>query len=161
MSSSEGGGGKSTSDGNSPAAYPTASTTQVYIPSQRQKLSNKIRHTKALPGHLQSKTLAALETMPDGDQVCHGDFHPGNILMTPQGEIIIDWIDASRGNPLADLARTTVLALGAAETSQIQNPLLKAFIHIFHTAYIHHSGDVLLRIHTDMRRHDAEKHVLR
>jgi uncharacterized protein (TIGR02172 family) len=115
-----------------------ASTMQVHIPSQRQKLSNKIRHTKALSGPLQSKTLAALETMPDGDRVCHGDFHPGNILMTPQGEIIIDWIDASRGNPLADLARTTVLALGAAETSQIQNPLLKAFMHIFHTAYIHH-----------------------
>jgi len=115
-----------------------ASTMQVHIPSQRQKLRNKIRHTKALPGPLQSKTLAALETMPDGDRVCHGDFHPGNILLTSQGEIIIDWIDASRGNPLADLARTTVLALGAAETSQMQNPLLKAFMHIFHTAYIHH-----------------------
>jgi aminoglycoside phosphotransferase (APT) family kinase protein len=76
---------------------------QVHIPSQRQKLRKKIRHTKALPGPLQSKTLAALETMPDGDRVCHGDFHPDNILLPSQGEIIIDWIDASRGNPLADL----------------------------------------------------------
>ena len=115
-----------------------ASTMHVHIPSQRQKLRNKIRHTKALSGPLQSKTLAALETVPDGDGVCQGEFGPGNIFMTPQGEVIIDWIDASRGNPLADLARTTVLALGAAATSHMQNPLRKAFMHIFHTAYIHH-----------------------
>lgn len=115
-----------------------ASTLQVHIPAQRQKLIHKIRHAGPLPAHLQAKTMTALETMPDGDQVCHGDFHPGNILMTSQGEIIIDWIDASRGNPLADLARTTILILGAAETSQIQNPGQKAFTRLFHTAYIRH-----------------------
>ena len=53
-----------------------------------------------------------------------------------QGKIVIDWIDASRGNPLADLARTTILALGAAETGQIQGSLLKASVRIFHAAYI-------------------------
>jgi uncharacterized protein (TIGR02172 family) len=112
------------------------STVQADIPSQRQKLVSKIRHAEALPAHLRAKALAALETMPDGDRLCHGDFHPGNILMTVQGEIVIDWIDASRGNPLADLARTTIIALGAAETRQIQGLLLKAFVRIFHAAYI-------------------------
>ena len=109
---------------------------QADIPLQRQKLVSKIRHAEALPAHLRSKALAALETMPCGDRLCHGDFHPGNVLMTAQGEIIIDWVDASRGNPLADLARTTILALGAAETCQIQGSLRKAFVRIFHAAYI-------------------------
>ena len=115
-----------------------ARTIQADIPSQRQRLINKIHHMEAFPARLQSKLLAALETMPGGDRLCHGDFHPGNILMTAQGETIIDWIDASRGNPLADLARTTILALGAAETSQIQNKSRKAFLRIFHAAYIRH-----------------------
>ena len=111
-------------------------TIQADIPSQRQRLASKIRKAAALPAHLRSKALVTLERMPDGNRLCHGDFHPGNILMTAQGAIVIDWIDASRGNPLADLARTTILALGAAETGQIQGSLLKAFVRIFHAAYI-------------------------
>jgi Ser/Thr protein kinase RdoA (MazF antagonist) len=114
------------------------STIQADIPYQRQRLVYKIQHASALPGHLQSKALAALEAMPDADRLCHGDFHPGNILHTPQGEIIIDWTDATRGNPLSDLARTTILICGAAETSQIGNILEKAFIKTFHAEYIRH-----------------------
>ncbi len=101
-----------------------ASTVQVNLPSQRHELEKKIRHAEALPALLRFKVLAALEIMPDSDRLCHGDFWPGNILMTAQGEIIIDWIHASRGNPLADLARTTNLALGLIETSQIQKSFL-------------------------------------
>jgi Ser/Thr protein kinase RdoA (MazF antagonist) len=112
-----------------------ASAIQADIPSQRQKLVSKIRHSETLPAQLRSKALAVLETMPGGDRLCHGDFHPGNILMTAQGEIIIDWIDASRGNPLADLARTSILALGAVNC-QIQNSVQKVFMRIFHAAYI-------------------------
>lgn len=113
-----------------------SSPIQADIPSQRQKLGSKIRHAEALPEHLRAKALVALETMPDYNRLCHGDFHPNNILMTVQGEIVIDWIDASNGNPLADVARTTILALGAAETRQIQGLLPKALVRIFHAAYI-------------------------
>ena len=105
------------------------------LPGQRQRLDSKIRRAQALPAHLRSQALAALETMPDGDRLCHGDFHPGNILMTAQGEMTIDWIDASCGNPLADLARTTLLVLGEADC-QMQGSFQKAFARIFHAAYI-------------------------
>ena len=54
--------------------------------------------------------------MPDGDRLCHGDFHLGNILLGQQEPVIIDWIDSSIGNPLADVARTSILALGMAAT---------------------------------------------
>jgi len=111
---------------------------QVNIPSQRQKLVSKIRHAEDLPKHLRVKIMTALESMPDDNKLCHGDFHPENILMTTQGEIVIDWIDASNGNPLADVARTTILALGATETSQIQDSLQKALVRMFHVAYIHY-----------------------
>jgi hypothetical protein len=90
------------------------------LPSQRQILEKEIRQAEALPGHLRSKVLAALEVMPDGDQLCHGDFWAGNVLMTPHGEVVIDWHNATRGNPLADLARTTNGVLGAVRTSQIK-----------------------------------------
>jgi len=94
------------------------------LPSQRQILENNIHHAQALPAALRGKVLADLESMPDGDRLCHGDFWPSNILMTAKGEIIIDWFRASRGNPLADLARTINLVLGYIGTRQVQRPFL-------------------------------------
>jgi uncharacterized protein (TIGR02172 family) len=101
-----------------------AITIRMDLPSQRQILEHNIRRADALPAHLRSKALAALEAMPDGDRLCHGDFWPGNILVSAQGEIIIDWIHASYGNPLADLAWTTNLTLGFTRTSQAKRPFL-------------------------------------
>ncbi len=98
-------------------------TIQGEIPFQEQKLFAKIRDAESIPSRLKSKALSALETMPNNNQLCHGDLHPGNILMTADGEVIIDWIDSSIGNPLADLARTTILILGAMETPQIKGSL--------------------------------------
>jgi uncharacterized protein (TIGR02172 family) len=127
------------------------STIPADLPSQRQILENNICHAEALPAPLRLKALAALETMPDGDRLCHGDFWPSNILLTAKGEIIIDWFRASRGNPLADLARTTNLVLGftgthqiqrpfltfgSTKTSQIKNSLFQVFCRICYPAYI-------------------------
>ena len=108
------------------------------FPSQRQRLESKIRQAEALPAHLQSTSLIALESMPGGDRICHGDFHPDNVLLAAQGEIVIDWVDATRGNPLADVARTTIISLGATESDQIASPLMKAFVRLFHAVYLRH-----------------------
>ena len=99
-------------------------TISADLPSQRQLLERSIRQAVGLPGHLRTKVLAALEALPDGDRLCHGDFWPGNILMSPQGGVIIDWNRASRGNPLADLARTTNGVLGFLETNQSRRAFL-------------------------------------
>ena len=113
-----------------------ASTVEVKLPFQREKLTRRIGESKILPPNLISGLMAALASLPDGGQLCHGDFFPGNIMLTGRGEIIIDWIDASSGNPLADVARTTIIILGAVEASQLPNPLLKAVARLFHAAYL-------------------------
>jgi len=50
-----------------------------------------------------------LASLPDGAALCHGDFHPGNILLGPRGPVVIDWSGASRGDPVGDLACTSRL----------------------------------------------------
>ena len=50
--------------------------------------------------------------------------------------MIIDWIDVTRGNPLADLARTSILALGAASTAQVPQAALSSSLRLFHTLYL-------------------------
>lgn len=109
---------------------------EIELPHQRQRLENKICHADALPRSIQSTLLPALNTLPDGERLCHGDFHLGNILLTANGEVVIDWIDASLGNPLADVARSSILALGAIASEQIPDLFDKAVLYLFHAAYV-------------------------
>jgi len=103
-----------------------AGSTVPELPSQRQQLERKIRAAEALSPTLREAALKALDKMPDGDSLCHGDFHPDNILMSERGPVIIDWRDATRGNPLADVARSSVLLLGATAPGLRVPWLLKA-----------------------------------
>jgi Ser/Thr protein kinase RdoA (MazF antagonist) len=69
----------------------------------------KIKNATNLPVALADFALATLDTLPDGDRLCHGDFHPGNVLLGTHGPAVIDWTDATRGDPAGDLARTRLL----------------------------------------------------
>ena len=106
------------------------------IPAQKKRLQYKIKYAAALSEPLKTKLLNALDSLPEGDRVCHGDFHPANVLLSTKDATVIDWIDASRGNPLADVARTSVIALGAAESTQTSNAVVKIAVKLFHSAYL-------------------------
>ena len=80
--------------------------------SQRELLRERIGNAPKLTEEERARILRSLDDMPDGDRVCHGDFHPGNILLSESGSVVIDWADASRGSPVCDIARTTLLFLG-------------------------------------------------
>jgi RIO-like serine/threonine protein kinase len=48
-----------------------------------------------------------LNALPYHKKLCHGDFTPGNVLITPNDEAyVIDWAHATQGNASADAART-------------------------------------------------------
>jgi aminoglycoside phosphotransferase (APT) family kinase protein len=48
--------------------------------------------------------------MPKHKKVCHGDFNPSNIIITPDDKAyILDWSHATQGNAAADAARTYLL----------------------------------------------------
>ena len=108
----------------------------VDVPDQHGRLERKIERAEALPTSLKTALLNSLHSLPDGDRVCHGDFHPDNVLLFENDATIIDWIDASRGNPLADVARTSIILLGAAASANAANPLLKIFVRAFHSNYL-------------------------
>ncbi|HVF98907.1 MAG TPA: aminoglycoside phosphotransferase family protein [Chloroflexia bacterium] len=81
------------------------------LPIQRERL---LRHLDLasptpLPIEWKEKVLSVLPGLPDDDLTCHGDLHPGNVLMSSRGPIAIDWENASLGSPLADVARTALL----------------------------------------------------
>jgi len=55
--------------------------------------------------------LKRLDELPDGDQLCHGDFHPFNVMGPPNDPMIVDWLDATQGAPAADACRSYLLLL--------------------------------------------------
>lgn len=79
------------------------------FPLQRERLESNIQAAEVLPATTREAVLNLLRRLPDGNAVCHGDFHPDNIIMSSRGPIIIDWLTATQGNPLADVARTWLL----------------------------------------------------
>jgi uncharacterized protein (TIGR02172 family) len=79
------------------------------FPSHRERMVWQIEHADPMPDPIKIAALDALGKLPDGHAVCHGDFHPDNILMSPRGPVIIDWESVTRGNPLADVARSLLL----------------------------------------------------
>ena len=106
------------------------------VPTLHGKLQYRIERLDVLPTSLKSALLEALRSRPEADRVCHGDFHPANLLIAGGGANVIDWIDASRGNPLADVARTSIILTGAVESAQISRRLFKMFVKLFHSIYL-------------------------
>jgi thiamine kinase-like enzyme len=51
-----------------------------------------------------------LDAMKDHKKICHGDFVPSNVIITPDGDYyIIDWAHVTQGNAAADAARTYLM----------------------------------------------------
>ena len=75
----------------------------------KDRLAVQIERAKHLDGAHREALLTGLSGMPDGDRLCHGDFHPGNVLGEPSRPVVIDWPDACRGDRAADCCRSHLL----------------------------------------------------
>jgi len=107
------------------------------LPPYRERLEGSIRAAQALPAHLKEAALSALARLPDGDALCHGDFHPDNVIMTSRGPVIIDWMTAVRGNSLADVARTSLLLrMGALPPGTRGVWIIEAGRRLYHAIYL-------------------------
>ncbi len=106
--------------------------------SQRERLKQRIRTAPGLTEDLRDGVLDLLRQLPDGDVLCHGDFHPRNILISPGGPIIIDWMTATHGDPSADIARTSLLLQLAARTGDwaLERSLTHIIGHYFYPVYL-------------------------
>jgi len=78
-------------------------------PSYKDFLKSNIETIPLDDSKKRTEILALLDKLPDDDTLCHGDFHPGNILIS-QGQLaIIDFMNVCRGSYLYDVARTVFL----------------------------------------------------
>lgn len=57
----------------------------------------------------QKEVLQRVNELPEGNTLCHGDFHPGNVLISGEAGYVIDFMNICYGDPLYDIARTVFL----------------------------------------------------
>ena len=110
-----------------------------HLSSQGEKLKNRLENTPSISAETRHMLLDLLNNLPTGTAICHGDFHPDNIIMSTRGPVIIDWADATRGNSLYDLARTSYLLSRAKVPPGIslyRRVLLNLFRYTFHAFYL-------------------------
>jgi aminoglycoside phosphotransferase (APT) family kinase protein len=120
--------------------YNIHQTASSGLSTIHQRLEQAIRRANPLSEHLRELALERLNRLPEGTVLLHGDFHPDNVLLSPQGVCIIDWIDAGQGHPLADVARSYLLMTGPLPPglSAPQRLAMQAMRRAFVQKYLRH-----------------------
>jgi uncharacterized protein (TIGR02172 family) len=123
------------------------------LPSYKARLSYDISNTPHLSDRLRNKALSQLEMLPDESNLCHGDYHPGNILLTKKGLIIIDWMTACAGSPWADVARTSlILSVGAKSAGKQVHRVIRMMIKLYHRTYLNRYRRLIPDTEAEMNR---------
>ena len=113
--------------------------------SQTERLLSNIQQAAELSQELKKAVLTALESMPTGNRICHMDFHPRNIILTENGPFIIDWETAVKGNPLADVAATSIIIWGGDTTNRprsLKRTIEKGIGYLLNRSYLKHYAKI-------------------
>ncbi|PFF18080.1 aminoglycoside phosphotransferase [Bacillus anthracis] len=95
------------------------------IESMRERLERQIKYVYKLDEKQKGNILNKLHSIKFEPRLCHGDFHPFNLILSNNSVNIIDWVDASSGDIRADVFRTYLLY------SQSSVELAEMYLHIY------------------------------
>ncbi len=112
------------------------------LPTVREQLEVQLR-SPLVPEDVRGRALRQLEDLPDGDVLCHCDFHPANLLRGAQGYVVIDCGHGARGDASADVARTHLLLKHSAlpeGTAAVMRILTKVGRRIIVSGYMRAYG---------------------
>jgi hypothetical protein len=124
------------------------------LPSQHDSLVATIELAPGLGTVPRQLALDALAALPEQDNLCHGDFHPDNVILAARGPVVIDWMSAVRGNPVTDAARTSFLLSAGAllpQTPPLQRVMAGLGRGVFHALYLRHYLRVTGASRSDVR----------
>jgi len=79
------------------------------IESMRERLERQIKSVYKLDEKEKGNILNTLHSIKFEPRLCHGDFHPFNLILSEKNVNIIDWVDACSGDIRADVFRTYLL----------------------------------------------------
>jgi aminoglycoside phosphotransferase (APT) family kinase protein len=110
------------------------------LPSLSERLQHVIGRAPHLDAADKTHILQALQMLPGGESVCHFDLHVEQVLLSPEGPVLLDWMNTCQGNPAADAARTfLILRIGRdGQDKGRQTAPLRWFRRLFSAVYLRH-----------------------
>ena len=76
----------------------------------KEKFAKKLENATNIEENTKYELLERLNGMKNHTKLCHGDYHPSNVIVKEDGTIyVIDWAHVTQGNASADAARTYLL----------------------------------------------------
>lgn len=76
----------------------------------KEKFTRKLENATNIDENTKYELLQRLQGMKNHNKLCHGDYHPSNVIVKEDGTVyIIDWAHVTQGNASADAARTYLL----------------------------------------------------
>jgi hypothetical protein len=75
-----------------------------WLPDLKQRFHDDLVLNDRLAADLKRTLLRILGGLPDGQALCHCDFHAGNVFFDGTKYTVIDLLQVCRGNPAADAA---------------------------------------------------------
>lgn len=75
----------------------------------KEKLEEDLQSVDILSDGNKELVRKYIEQLPEGNDLCHFDFHPGNVMIVNNKKVILDWMTACKGDACADVARTCLL----------------------------------------------------
>ena len=133
-------------------------TKVVGIVDQKVMLKESINATDLLTEDKKKNIVEYLELLESGSYLCHGDFHPDNIIMSKDKEIVIDWMTGVMGNPLADVARSCIL-LSISSLPENITFMMKNMINFFRKRFYYDYIKQYLKI-SDTKMEEVERWML-
>jgi thiamine kinase len=106
-----------------------AARAPASLPAVRDVVSGGLANLASSEPALAEWAGRILALLPDGEALCHGDFHPAQIMFSGDRYCAFDWSRAKRGDPLFDYARTRVL-ISIAEPPPGSPLTMKLLAHI-------------------------------
>lgn len=83
------------------------------------------------------KVISNMEELPEGDTLCHCDFHPDNVLIDNGKYYIIDWLTAAKGLFCTDVMRSHMLIKYGSQADDMDiTPEMKMGIELFGNIYM-------------------------
>ena len=79
------------------------------VPSLLAAARHDIETSTRVPARARDRVLGLLDTLPDGPDLCHFDYHLGNVIEGPRGLTVIDFASARRGDWVADHVKSLVV----------------------------------------------------
>jgi hypothetical protein len=126
-------------------------STSEQLPTFKGRSMEAIQEVATTLGGRTEIILEYIDRLPEVNNVCHGDFHADNILSDPSGQMVIDWMNAYRGDPMSDVARSYLMLISPYLPPGIPG-LMKVVMKMFRKGLIRDYLKAYFRLaHTDFR----------